>query len=66
MMVQINGQQVTMEKETMLSEFLAEKGYDDQRVAVEKNGSIIPKKNFQTEILCDADKLEIVSFVGGG
>jgi len=62
----VNGQQITMKTETPLSEFLEKEGYDAQRVAVEKNGNIVPKKCFDTEKLCDADKLEIVSFVGGG
>jgi len=61
-----NGRQVAMENETPLSEFLKSEGYDAQRVAVEKNGKIVPKKMFESEILSDRDRLEIVSFVGGG
>jgi len=61
-----NGRQVAMESETSLSEFLESEGYDAQRVAVEKNGRIVPKNMFEAETLRDCDRVEIVSFVGGG
>ena len=41
-------------------------GHDPQRVAVEKNGQIVPRARFADEPLCDTDTLEIVQFVGGG
>jgi len=62
----VNGRQVAAENEVLLGEFLKSEGYDAQRVAVEKNGKIVPKKLFETETFVDADKIEIVSFVGGG
>ena len=45
---------------------LKELGHDPQRVAVEKNGTIIPRAQFAEEKLTDADHLEVVCFVGGG
>ena len=62
----VNGQPITIQGEISVNEFLEKAGYDAQKVAVEKNGNIIPKKSFETEKLSDNDKLEIVSFVGGG
>ena len=62
----VNGQELSVEGEISLSEFLERQGYDAQRVAVEKNGIIVPKKSFAAERLSDSDKLEIVSFIGGG
>jgi len=47
-------------------ELLLKEGYDVQRVAVEKNGKIVPKGSFDTEKLSDGDRIEIVCFVGGG
>ena len=49
-----------------LAEFLAAAGYDISRVAVEKNGIIVPRGKFESEVLNDNDKLEVVHFVGGG
>ena len=43
-----------------------ELGHDPQRVAVEKNGTIIPRAQFAEEKLTDADHLEVVCCVGGG
>ena len=62
----VNGKPITLQNEISINEFLKREGYDVQKVAVEKNGGIVPKKSFETEMLYENDKLEIVSFVGGG
>ena len=62
----VNGQPITLQNEISVSEFLKKEGYDAQTVAVEKNGIVISKKSFETEMLSDNDRLEIVRFVGGG
>lgn len=41
-------------------------GYDKQRVAVERNGQIVPRAHFDEQSLCGGDTIEIVCFVGGG
>ena len=64
--MRVNGKQIPLQNKISLSEFLTKEGYDLQRVAVEKNGNIVPRKNYDTEILYEDDKLEIVHFVGGG
>jgi len=61
-----NGKQIPLQDNISLYEFLKKEGYDLLRVAVEKNGNIVPRKSYETEILNDSDKLEIVHFVGGG
>ena len=62
----VNGQQIPMQNGLSLQDFLVQEGYDLHRVAVEKNGHIVPKANYETEMLANCDKLEIVHFVGGG
>jgi sulfur carrier protein len=37
-----------------------------KRLAIEKNGEIVPRSQFDTVTLRDGDKLEIVGAVGGG
>ena len=37
-----------------------------KRLAIEKNGEIVPRSQFDATILNDGDKLEIVGAVGGG
>jgi len=38
----------------------------NKRIAIERNGEIIPRSQFDAQKLSDGDKLEIVVAVGGG
>ena len=49
-----------------LTEYLATTNYDMKRIAVERNGDIVPKAQYGETVLQDGDSIEIVSFVGGG
>jgi len=62
----VNGKEIALSEEISLKKYLEKSGYDLTRIAVEKNGTIIQRQLFETENLCDSDKIEIVSFVGGG
>lgn len=64
--MKINGKFIYLEKDIALVDFLNKNGYNISRVAVEKNGVIVPKASFETETLSDDDTIEVVSFVGGG
>lgn len=64
-MVKINGENLDIAGKT-LSEYLETTNYDRKRIAVEKNGDIVPKAAYETTFLEDGDSLEVVSFVGGG
>lgn len=64
-MVRINGEAVEADGGT-LAAYLARAGYDPKRIAVERNGAIVPKAEYGATALRDGDCLEIVSFVGGG
>ncbi|MCD8052178.1 MAG: sulfur carrier protein ThiS [Clostridiales bacterium] len=64
-MVTINGEPVAAAGESV-AHYLERAGYRAQYVAVERNLEIIPKSNYETELLQDGDTVEIVQFVGGG
>ena len=64
-MVKINGTELDIAGKTV-SEYLAMTNYDPKRIAVERNGDIVFKSQYDATILKDGDSLEIVSFVGGG
>jgi len=64
-MTQINGQPVNATGLT-LAAYLQQAGYRLERIAVEYNGSIVPRSLYDQTVLTDEDKLEIVQFVGGG
>lgn len=62
----INGEEKALACSTALSELLTQLGYRTAFVAVELNGNNIKQTDFGSTTITDADKLEIVSFVGGG
>ena len=62
----INGEEKILQQPSTLTSLLTQLGYRPQLVAVELNGSIIKQADFSATAITDADKLEIVSFVGGG
>lgn len=64
-MVKINGILCDVAGKT-LAEYLAATNYNPARIAVEKNGDIVPKAQYETTVLEDGDTVEVVSFVGGG
>lgn len=64
-MVRINGVDVSAEGKS-LAAYLDENDFPRTRIAVERNGEIVPKARYEETILADGDKIEIVSFVGGG
>ncbi|EAL3777520.1 sulfur carrier protein ThiS [Campylobacter jejuni] len=61
----INGQKLEL-KELKFMDFIKEKGLKIELIALELNGEIIPKSEFENLLLKENDKAEIVSFVGGG
>ena len=64
-MVKINGKELNVAGKT-ISDYLATTNYDTKRIAVERNGDIVPKSQYDETLLQDGDNIEIVSFVGGG
>ena len=64
-MVKVNGTERDIAGKTV-SEYLATTNYDPKRIAVERNGDIVFKAQYDAAVLEDGDSLEIVSFVGGG
>ena len=49
-----------------VAQLLRERSVPLSNVAVEMNEAILPKARYETTVLTDADRLEIVSFVGSG
>ncbi|EDS05927.1 thiamine biosynthesis protein ThiS [[Clostridium] scindens ATCC 35704] len=66
MMVKVNGTEREYRPGMSVLQLLEEMGYSITRVAVEKNGEIVPKNRLSDTYLEDEDSLEVVSFVGGG
>ncbi len=64
-MVTINGEEKNCAGMTV-SQYLERTAYDPMRIAVERNGDIVPKTAYADTVLQDNDVIEVVSFVGGG
>ncbi|EFO9214176.1 sulfur carrier protein ThiS [Campylobacter lari] len=61
----INGQKLEL-KEFKFMDYVKEKQLKIEFIALELNGEIIPRDKFENLILKENDKVEIVTFVGGG
>jgi len=66
MKVVINGKDADIPKGETLAGYVASKGLKPQAVVIELNESIVPKDNWDSTRLSEGDRVEIVSFVGGG
>lgn len=64
-MVYINGEALEADGRTLL-DYLEEAGYPPARIAVERNGEIVPRRLYGQTTLAPGDAVEIVRFVGGG
>jgi sulfur carrier protein len=64
--VQVNGAAQRVESDTDVAALLARLQLAGKRVAVERNGEIVPRSRFARTALANGDRLEIVVAVGGG
>lgn len=64
--VTINGEPKAFERAVRFGELVAELGLEGKRIAIERNGEIVPRSQFSSRELADGDRLEIVVAVGGG
>jgi sulfur carrier protein len=62
----INGEPRAFQDPLNVSGLVELLGYAGKRVAIERNGEIVPRSTHERTVLLDGDKLEIVVAVGGG
>ncbi len=62
----INGEQRTFDRLGTVADLIQALELGGKRVALERNGEIVPRGRFAEERLADGDRLEIVVAVGGG
>ena len=65
-MLKVNGKEIDFKADTTISDLLEQQGVPINRVAVERNGEIVPRKMLSLTLVEDHDVLEVVRFVGGG
>jgi sulfur carrier protein len=67
MQIFINGNLKQLDSENVtISALVVTLNLTGKRLAIEQNGEIVPRSQFDAVILRDGDKLEIVGAVGGG
>ena len=64
--ITLNGETRQLPDDHHVVALLEELGLTGKRVALERNGDIVPRSQFTNQMLHDGDKLEIVVAVGGG
>jgi sulfur carrier protein len=64
--ITVNGESRRFEQPINCTELLARFELAGKRVALERNGEIVPRSRFGDQMIADGDRLEIVVAVGGG
>jgi sulfur carrier protein len=49
-----------------VSDLIRELELEGKRIAIERNGEIVPRSKHSETVLVDGDKIEVVAAVGGG
>ncbi len=62
----INGEPRHFDDRLNVAQLLEKLELQGKRLALERNGEIVPRSRFNDEMLRDVDRLEIVIAVGGG
>lgn len=66
MKLTVNGKAQECPSTTTVSALLEQLELTGRRVAVERNGDIVPRSRHPLTLLTDGDRIEIVVAVGGG
>lgn len=64
--IQLNGTATTLENVRTVHDLVIHLGYEGKRIAVERNGDIVPRSQHAQAPLAEGDRIEIVVAVGGG
>jgi thiamine biosynthesis protein ThiS len=64
--IQVNGKPRQIAEGTTVAALIAELGLGGKPIAVEKNREVVPKAMHASTALADGDRVELVTFVGGG
>ena len=66
MRVYVNGEARELSESISLAELIAQLDLPVARIAVELNFAVVRRNDWNTTVLQDQDRVEIVHFVGGG
>lgn len=66
MKITVNGSEREVDEGTTIAQLIEQLKLRTDRIATERNLDVVPKARYAETRLADGDKLEIVTFVGGG
>jgi sulfur carrier protein len=66
MKIIVNDEKIELPYNSNIEDLVIHLGYQNQRIAIEINESIIPKSKHSTHLLKNQDKVEVINAVGGG
>ena len=66
MMVHVNGEPKQLADGATVASLIESLALGGTRVAVEVNKELVVRKAWETHVLKDGDRVEVVTFVGGG
>ena len=66
MKIIVNDEKIELPYNSNIEDLVIHLGYQNQRIAIEINESIIPKSNHSKYLLKNQDKVEVINAVGGG
>lgn len=64
--ITVNGASQRLEQPLAVADLIARMALAGKKIAVERNGEIVPKSAHGSTLVLDGDRLEIVVAVGGG
>tara|TARA_Y100000590_G_scaffold400200_1_gene484069 strand:+ start:267 stop:512 length:246 start_codon:yes stop_codon:yes gene_type:complete len=64
--IQLNGKKIKISSKFGVKNLIKKYKLNENKIAIELNGTILPKPMYKNKILKDKDRIEIVQFIGGG
>ena len=62
----VNGTAMELSVQTTIAALLVQQDLAERRLAVEVNGTVVPRSQHDTVQLKDGDRVEIIQAIGGG
>ena len=64
--IQLNGKKLKIHTNLSVKDLLKKYRLNEDKIAIELNGTILPKQQYKKKKIKNNDKIEIVQFIGGG
>ena len=64
--IQLNGKKIKIQRNLSIKDLIKKYELKENKIAIELNGTILPKDHYKNKKVKNNDKIEIVQFIGGG